>query len=119
MNETPSTRPDVLTGPTRRISTPCGSGLVTLNQTADGTLTEVFFRVGKPGECRKLVTNVISKLVTRCLRYGVEPEEIVKDFMGEECQGYDGSPNGNRSCVDALAKAIVREQEKKGDNQSA
>jgi len=102
----PRKRPKVLPGHTYKMTTGCGNAYVTINWN-EGSPFEVFFVLGKSGQCGAAQTEAIARMVSNALRSGVAPEYVVKQLTGIRCPnqivvGEDGC----LSCADAMAKAL-------------
>ncbi len=107
-------RADVLSGKTMSVETGCGRLYVTINYDKEG-LFELFVTMGKAGGCAASECEAIGRLVTLLWRYGVKPEDAVKQLIGISCHkpfGY--GPNKVLSCADAIAKAIKNFLESEG-----
>ena len=102
----PKPRPVVVKGVTRKVSTGCGNLYVTMNEDEDG-LFEVFARLGKAGGCADAQLEAIGRLISLCLRSGVEAEAIVKQLKAIRCPSPLLARGGPiLSCPDAVAKAL-------------
>jgi len=70
-------------------------------------LFEVFARVGKAGGCADAQIEAIGRLISLCLRSGVEPRDIIKQLKGIRCPNPLLTRGGTiLSCPDAIAKAL-------------
>ena len=96
-------RPESVDGPTVKTMTGCGSLYVTLGE-VEGKLFEAFAKLGKAGGCGAAQTEAISRLISLALRFGIEPEQIVKQMKGISCR--HGGPDCAKSCADAMGLVI-------------
>lgn len=98
-------RPDSVDGSTPKTMTGCGSLYVTLGE-VDGKLFEVFAKLGKAGGCGAAQTEAISRLVSLALRFGITPEQIVKQIKGISC--HNSGPGCAQSCADSIGVEIEK-----------
>lgn len=105
MNEIKA-RPNVLLGKTFRAELGCGKAYITVNTDELGRPVEVFCQVGKSGQCVRVQTAVICKLISHSLRSGRDSKKIIFDLLGETCSMWDGADYKPRSCSDAIGRAI-------------
>lgn len=115
------TRPPMLYGWTFRLVTQCGNLYVTVNH-LEGTLFEVFARLGKSGGCSASHNEALTRAISLGLRCGVSVDEYVKNMKGIQCPSPTMWPEENQilSCADAIGKALVKarsllEAEKNGE----
>src|SRR5579863_3526718 len=102
---TPKPRPQVLTGTTTRKRTSCGDLYLTINRDEDRHPFEAFATMGKQGGCEGSFNEAIGRLISLCLRAGVQPRDIVKQLIGIRCdKPYGVGPARVLSCSDAVAK---------------
>ena len=102
---TPKPRPQVLTGTTTRKRTSCGDLYLTVNRDPDGNPFEAFATMGKQGGCEGSFNEAIGRLISLCLRAGVQPRDIVKQLIGIRCdKPYGVGPARVLSCSDAISK---------------
>ncbi len=102
----PRERPIETLGKTLRVGTGCGNLYVTVNQDKAG-LCEVFAKMGKSGGCAAAQSEAISRLVSLCLRCGIDTEAILKQIKGVRCPSPLWVKGGMiLSCPDAIAKTI-------------
>jgi len=103
-------RPNVTIGTTERFKTGCGSLYIHVNHDERG-LIEVFLNL-RGGGC-PAQSEAIARLVSLCLRGGVEPLEVVQQLQGIRCPSVyyaksKGEPMDALSCPDAVARAISK-----------
>jgi ribonucleoside-diphosphate reductase alpha chain len=104
----PRPRPDVVVGTTQRIQTGYGSLYVTINEDEHGAF-ELFATLGKSGGYTASFTEAVSRLVSLCLRSGIDANEVAKQLEGIRSpkMAFD-KRDKILSVPDALAKAIRR-----------
>ncbi|HMN02988.1 MAG TPA: TSCPD domain-containing protein [Geobacter anodireducens] len=95
-------RPAALRGTTAALETNCGKLYVTVNHDPDtGLPVEVFCRFGKAGGCGSAVMDGLTRMITRGLLSGMDPQVVVRDLAGISCH------RGAATCLDALAEAVA------------
>jgi ribonucleoside-diphosphate reductase alpha chain len=77
----PRKRPRIVKGVTERINTGDGTLYVTINEDADG-LCEVFATIGKHGANASAYSEAICRLISLCLRCGIEARSVIKQLKG-------------------------------------
>jgi len=102
----PRSRPEFVSGTTRRIKTGCGDLFVTINRDEKGPV-EVFSRLGKAGGCASSQGEALCRMISLALSNHVPPEAIVRELRGISCNrpGWQGGQRIN-SCADAIALAL-------------
>lgn len=102
----PRSRPEFVSGMTRRMKTGCGDLFVTINRDEKGPV-EVFSRLGKAGGCASSQVEALCRMISLALSNHVPPEAIVSELRGISCNrpGWQGGQRIN-SCADALALAL-------------
>jgi len=102
----PRPRPSRTVGSTERMRTGCGNLYVTMNEDDKGPV-ELFSSLGKAGGCAAAQTQAISRLISLCLRAGVEREAITKHLRGIRCHN-PALDEGQwiLSCPDAIGIAL-------------
>ena len=114
----PRTRPAVTHGVTYRVRTGEGNLYLTINEDDQG-LCEVFSSIGKSGGNAAAQSEAISRIISLCLRSGIDPREVIKELKG--ISGPSPSwDNGVQylSTPDAIGKALeVYLNEKEGNPQ--
>lgn len=100
-------RPQVLRGRTYQMPTGCGPQYVTLNETEEGQLVELFLTHGKAGGCAACQGEAIGRMTTIALKSGVPVRECVKQLGGISCHSaMTSGEDKTSSCADAVAKAL-------------
>jgi ribonucleoside-diphosphate reductase alpha chain len=110
----PRPRPAITSGVTERIRTGEGNLYITINEDEEG-LSEVFASLGKAGGSAAAQSEAMCRLISLCLRSGLDPATIVKQLKGI------GGPNpvwdnGELilSAPDAIGRALERFLERTG-----
>jgi ribonucleoside-diphosphate reductase alpha chain len=75
-------RPDLLTGTTRRIETPLGTMYVTITQDEKGQPFEMFISLGKAGGALMADVEAIGRLISLALRSGIPLKEVYRQLRG-------------------------------------
>ena len=100
---TPTERPHVLYGETRKFSTGCGSLYVTANQDNEGDVHEVFANHSKSSGCVNAFLNALTRVTSISLRSGVDPQSLSKAMSGHVC----GECQNISSCADAVSSLLM------------
>ncbi len=105
----PRKRPRVTAGSTERVLTGCGNLYVTVNRDEHG-ICEVFSTLGKTGACASAQLEGLSRLISLCLRSGIEIDTIVGQLRGIRCPSivWEGG-HAVLSCADAIATVLEKE----------
>jgi len=106
-------RPELVRGTTSRMPTGCGDLYLTVNHDDTGPV-ELFATIGKCGGCAGSMAEAIGRLVSLCLRSGVDPAAVSRQLTGIRCPNpcwKDGELI--LSCSDAIGKTIRRQDDKK------
>ncbi|MGH7571826.1 MAG: LAGLIDADG family homing endonuclease [Gemmatimonadota bacterium] len=110
----PRPRPAITSGVTERIRTGEGNLYITINEDAEG-LSEVFASLGKAGGSAAAQSEAMCRLISLCLRSGLDPATIVKQLKGISGPNpvWD---NGELilSAPDAIGRALERYLERTG-----
>jgi ribonucleoside-diphosphate reductase alpha chain len=101
------TRPDVLTGTTRKMRSPLGDLYVTVNEDQDGRPFEVFATLGKAGGAAMADAEALGRLISLALRSGIPLADISKQLRGISCDRAVGiGPNKVLSVPDAIGQVL-------------
>jgi ribonucleoside-diphosphate reductase alpha chain len=105
----PQPRPKKVSGDVIRANTGCGALYITVTY-KDGKMFEVFAHLGKAGGCAVAQSEAICRMVSICLRAGIEPRSIIKQLRDIRCPSR-AVDNGieHLSCADAIAKTMEGE----------
>jgi ribonucleoside-diphosphate reductase alpha chain len=112
-------RPSMLRGTTRKMTSPLGDVFVTLNEDEGGKPFEVFATLGKAGSIAMADTEAIGRLISLALRFGVPISQVHSQLRGISSDRAIGfGQNKVLSVPDAIAQAIEQwENEKAGVQQ--
>src|SRR5437773_1755427 len=102
-------RPDLLSGTTRRIETPLGTMYVTITEDDKGQPFEVFMSLGKAGGALMADVEAIGRLISLALRSGIPIREIHRQLRGISSDRVIGlGANKVMSVPDAVGIALER-----------
>ena len=105
----PIERPEMLYGITSRVATPLGTLWATLNLINNEQPFELFCQISKAGTDISAFTEAIARLISLCLRSGVDPSEIVHQLRGIGGSGQVGfGPNKVLSVPDAIGRLLAQ-----------
>jgi len=112
-------RPDLLSGTTRRIETPLGTMYVTITEDDKGQPFEMFISLGKAGGALMADVEAIGRLISLALRSGIPIKEIYRQLRGISSDRTIGlGPQKVSSVPDAIGITIEKwMQEKQGIQQ--
>lgn len=112
-------RPEVLDGYTLKMPTPCGSLYLTLNEDKE-KLREVRMRIGKAGNCQRLLFETIAILISVLLQSNISRETIRKALhnqfesnCGNDKIRYKGEEY--HSCIDYVVTKIFEDMASRGE----
>lgn len=107
----PRSRPLVLKGTTTKMVMECGKLYITLNKEKDLTPFEMFIRMGKAGGCAASQLEAIGRLISLCLRCGIDSNYISKHLKGIRCPSpiWEKGKGKIFSCADAISKVLKRQ----------
>jgi ribonucleoside-diphosphate reductase alpha chain len=105
---TPSDRPALLHGITRRVRTGRGNLFVTINMSVDGRPFEVFATHGKAGGNDAAMAEAVSRMASLALRSGIDPVDVSEQLRGiTDVPAWDDGVM-IRSVPDAIASVLDR-----------
>jgi ribonucleoside-diphosphate reductase alpha chain len=109
-------RPQVLSGTTRKMTSPLGDVYVTVNEDEEHRPFEVFATLGKAGSVAMADVEAIGRLISLALRSGIPVMDVYQQLRGISSDRAIGfGENKVLSVPDAIAQAIGQhEQEKQG-----
>ena len=81
-SQAPKPRPRTINGITKRIRTGHGNTYVTINFDENGSPFEVFTTLGKAGSSDAAHLEAISRLISLCLRSGIDTKAIIEQLKG-------------------------------------
>ncbi len=112
-------RPDLLSGTTRRVETPLGTMYVTITEDDRGQPFEMFISLGKAGGALMADVEAIGRLISLALRSGIPIKEIYRQLRGiSSDRAFGLGPLKVSSVPDAIGIAIEKwMQEKQGIQQ--
>ena len=107
-------RPDELQSRTKQIKTACGRVYATVGVDVErDSIYEIILVLGKAGTCQKANMEVVGRLCTKSLQYGVPVVAITKQMRGIECYKGGGSAKGdNITCWHQVAEFIDDENKR-------
>lgn len=111
-------RPEVLTGYTSKLPTPCGSLYLTLNEHND-KLCEIRATMGKSGSCYSVMFQTIALLISVMLQSGISEEKIQK-ALENQFEGSCGNiirykGEAYHSCIDYIITRILEDMASRGE----
>ena len=105
---TPSDRPAMLHGITRRVRTGRGNLFVTVNMSSDNRPFEVFATHGKAGGNDAAMAEAVSRMASLALRSGIDPVDVSEQLRGiTDVPAWDEGEM-IRSVPDAIASVLDR-----------
>lgn len=104
-------RPKTTETVTEKVETGCGSLYITVGFDSDGAPIEIFAALGKAGGCSHCQNEALCRCISLGLKYGIPPEEFVKELVGNECPSKNVWPESERilSCADGIGKVLGRQ----------
>jgi ribonucleoside-diphosphate reductase alpha chain len=78
----PRERPSELSGVTQRVRTGRGNLYITVNMSKEGYPFEVFATHGKAGGNDAAMAEAVSRMVSLCLRSGIDPKDVTLQLKG-------------------------------------
>jgi ribonucleoside-diphosphate reductase alpha chain len=111
-------RPEVTIGKNYKFVTGCGGLFININETENGKPVELFATIGKSGNCQKCNMEALGRMVSLSFRNHIPVEKIIKQLLSIGCHKPCGmGPKKVLSCPDAIAKALKRYAEEKGNKE--
>ena len=104
----PRERPASVLGVTERVRTGHGRMYVTLNFDEDGKPFELFTAIGKAGGSEPAHLEGLSRMVSLCLRSGIDPDAIIEQLSGITSEPVWDSGVLIRSAEDGVAHVLRR-----------
>ena len=104
----PRDRPAAVLGVTERVRTGHGRMYVTLNFDEDGKPFELFTAIGKAGGSEPAHLEGLSRMVSLCLRSGIDPDAIIEQLSGITSEPVWDSGVLIRSAEDGVAHVLRR-----------
>lgn len=102
-------RPELLRGSTRRLTTPLGDLYVTITEDDKGQPFEIFMSLGKVGGALMADVEAMARLVSLALRSGIPMKEVYRQLRGISSDRAIGlGPNKVLSVPDAVGIALER-----------
>jgi len=107
----PRKRPEVTTGKSYKlpVGDDCGNLYTTLNEEEGYGLCETFVGLGKGGGCISAHIEAEGRLISLCLRAGVDPKDIISQLSNIRCskvRRVDGRLV--KSCPDGVAQSMMK-----------
>ena len=104
----PRRRPTAVLGVTERVSTGHGTMYVTLNFDEDNKPFELFTAIGKAGGSEPAHLEGLSRMVSLCLRSGIDPNVIIEQLSGITSEPVWDQGVLIRSAEDGVAHVLKR-----------
>ncbi len=104
----PRQRPTAVLGVTERVSTGHGKMYVTLNFDEDNKPFELFTAIGKAGGSEPAHLEGLSRMVSLCLRSGIDPNVIIEQLSGITSEPVWDQGVLIRSAEDGVAHVLKR-----------
>lgn len=101
-------RPIICNSMTEMVKTGCGSLYVTIEHDSENCPIGILARLGKAGGCSNCQNEALTRSVSLGLKYGVPPDEYVKELIGHECPNKNLWPEEERilSCADGIGRVL-------------
>lgn len=96
--------------------TACGKMYITVNKNKNNQLVESFINTGKAGMCKANLDG-LNRLISLCLRSGVQVEEIIDQLKGIRCDSCrtlitKGEKLDGISCPDCISRVLEMQYKK-------